>query len=55
MASSGPPPLVKGPAGKFMEFSEGIKDNFERLYGNCGGLGNSGETTCVLLYFGGIM
>ncbi|XP_068683172.1 uncharacterized protein [Montipora foliosa] len=47
MASSGPPPLVKGPAGKFMEFSEGIKDNFERLYGNWGGLGNSGETTIM--------
>lgn len=45
--------FVKGFVGKFMEFFEGIKDNFERLYGNWGGLGNSGEIIimCFFLFW----
>lgn len=38
---------VKGPAGELMEFSEGIEENFKRLYNNWGQSGYTGEKTIM--------
>lgn len=48
MASSVPPLVVKGPAARYMELFEGMKEHFQNLYGNWGvETGNSGETTVM--------